>query len=408
MAALMEPTWDVDKLSYEIFSILESKFLFSPSPPTTPAKPPKAGRVRILSIDATGDAILAAACLSRLEASLRKRSGITSARISDFFDLAAGSGAGGFLAALLFTPRPGGAPPLSAEDALRLLSKTRGKISGRRGVLAGIFRRSAGGVFKRVFGDATIRDSVKPVLIPCYDLNTGAVLMFSRADATEAVGFDFRVRDVCTATCAGWGKRVAVKSVDGTTRIEAIGGAVAMVNPAAAAVTHVLNNGIEFPLANGVEDLLVISIGGVEVGNGFSGVVAPPSPGELVEIAGKGDADMIDQSLAMAFGHCRTSNYVRIQANNLLSPTKVQKSKGIGKSNETENLMKMAEEVLNQRNIESILFRGRKVSDQTNAEKLDFFSQELFKEHQRRMKNNTDPSSLLTRPSSATTSITSP
>ncbi|KAJ0963242.1 hypothetical protein J5N97_028364 [Dioscorea zingiberensis] len=389
----MEPTWDVDKLSYEIFSILESKFLFSPSPPATPANLPasgRAGRVPILSIDAAGDAILAAACLSRLEDSLRKRSGDASARISDFFDIAAGSGAGGFLAALLFTRRPGGAPPLSAGDALRLLASSRGKISGRRGgVLGRLFRRSGGGIFKRSFGDATLRDSIKPVLIPCFDLKTGAAFTFSRADAAEAAGFDFRMRDVCAATCAAWGKRVGVRSVDGRTRIDALGGAVAMANPAAAAVTHVLNNGIEFPLATGVEDLLVVSIGGGEVGNALSQSVAPPSPADLVEIAGKGDADMIDQSLAMAFGHRRTSNYVRIQANNLLSPTRILKWKGNKKSKESAAgvVMEMAEEVLAQRNIESILFRGRKVSEQTNAEKLDFFSEELFKEHQRRMNN---------------------
>lgn len=106
--------------------------------------------------------------------------------------------------------------------------------------------------------------------------------MFSRADAVEAAEYDFRVRHVCSATCNA--KRV--ESVDGTTKIEAVGGGVAMGNPAAAAVTHVLNNGEEFPSASGVDDLLLLSFGGGEV-------VAAPVTTELVPIAGKGHADMV-------------------------------------------------------------------------------------------------------------------
>lgn len=269
----MDPVFNVDKLSFEIFSILESKFLFSPCAGAGSGN----GKVRILSIDASGDAILAAACLARLEASLRKRSSNPSALLSDFFDLASGSGPGGFLAALLFTPRPDGSPPISTDDALRLLLKTRGRISRSPGIL-----RRPRRIFRRLFGNATLRDAVKPVLIPCYDLRTRAPFMFSRADAVEAAEYDFRVRHVCSATCNA--KRV--ESVDGTTKIEAVGGGVAMGNPAAAAVTHVLNNGEEFPSASGVDDLLLLSFGGGEV-------VAAPVTTELVPIAGKGHADMV-------------------------------------------------------------------------------------------------------------------
>ncbi|KAJ0980451.1 hypothetical protein J5N97_008706 [Dioscorea zingiberensis] len=347
---MMEPIWNFDKLTYEIFSILETKFLFSPSSPAAAAAGGGGGKVRILSIDASGDAILAAVCLSRLEASLRKRSSNPSALISDFFDLAAGSGAGGFLAALLFTPRPDGSPPISADEALRILIKNRRRISPSPGILWSPRR-----VFRRAFGSATLRDAVRPVLIPCYDLRTRAPFMFSRADAVEAEGYDFRVRHVCAATCDV--KRV--ESVDGGTRIEAVGGGVAMGNPAAAAVTHVLNNGQEFPFAAGVEDLLLLSIGGGEVANA---AVAPPSTAELVPIAGKGHADMA----------------------NGLSPARMSKCKSKSGPSETRKLVEMAEEVLAQRNVESVLFRGKKISEQSNGEKLEWFSGELIKEQERR------------------------
>lgn len=43
-----------------------------------------------------------------------------------------------------------------------------------------------------------------------------------------------------------------------------------------------------------------------------------------------------------------------------------------------------AEEMLAQRNVESVLFRGKKVAEQTNAEKLERFAHELVKERDRR------------------------
>ncbi|CAL9166657.1 unnamed protein product, partial [Musa hybrid cultivar] len=132
---------DADKLSYEIFSVLESKFLFGLDDPnklffptssysSAGASPRTAagarGRIRILSIDGGGspsDALLAAVALARLESSLRHRSGDPSARVAYMFDVAAGSGAGGVLVAMLFTRDHDGRPFF----------------------------------FRRIFGDATLR-----------------------------------------------------------------------------------------------------------------------------------------------------------------------------------------------------------------------------------------------------------
>ncbi|KAK1626931.1 hypothetical protein QYE76_001246 [Lolium multiflorum] len=45
------------------------------------------------------------------------------------------------------------------------------------------------------------RDTVVPVLVPCYDLAMGTPFGFSRADAVESDNFDFRLSDVYAATC---------------------------------------------------------------------------------------------------------------------------------------------------------------------------------------------------------------
>ncbi|KAL6847219.1 hypothetical protein ACP4OV_023072 [Aristida adscensionis] len=402
------PAADVDlgKLSYEIFSLLESKFLFGGagavgSVPGTPARGGDGGRVRVLAIDGCGpgpgDALLAAAALARLEAALRARAGDPDARVADFFDAAAGAGAGGVLAAMLFLKGEDGRARYTAADALAFVAASLAKGGwggggGRRiSRWAALFRRGErSSPLRRVFGDATLRDTVAPLLVPCYDLATAAPFLFSRSDAVESDSFDFRLRDVCAATCAAGAAAAAVRSVDGRTAIAAAsGGVAAMGNPAAAAITHVLHNKQEFPLAAGVEDLLVVSIGS----GSSSGSAAPtagwrtpmpsrsPSPAEMVRLTAEGVADMVDQAVAMAFGHTCGRNYVRIQA---ASPACSGKALG---SLDAKKAAAVADGMLTQRNVEAELFRGRRLSEKSNREKLDAFAGELVKEHERRARS---------------------
>lgn len=65
----------------------------------------------------------------------------------------------------------------------------------------------------------------------------------------------------------------------------------------------------------------------------------------------------------------------------------VSKSPMVSKSStasETQRLVAVAEEMLTERNVESILFRGKKMAERTNADKLDSFAAELIKEKERR------------------------
>ncbi|RLN38796.1 patatin-like protein 3 [Panicum miliaceum] len=393
MASPPTKAMSVDKLSYEIFSLLESKFLFGAangclsSGPGTPVRAfLDGGRVRVLTIDGCGagaeDALLAAAALARLEAGLREQAGDPDVRVADFFDLAAGAGAGSVLATMLFLRGPDGRPRYSAQEALAFVAGSIGGKGwgGRRGRWAKLFRGSRSGerALRCVFGDATLRDTVAPLLVPCYDLATAAPFVFSRADAVESDGFDFRLRDVCAATCAAGGEPVAVRSVDGRTAIAAASaGVAAMGNPAAAAITHVLHNKQEFPLATGVEDLLVLSIGSGASATASDGARTPmptrsPSPREVARVTAEGVADMVDESVAMAFGHACGSNYVRIQAGKAPAPLHA------GTAAAAAGVM------LAQRNVESVLFRGRRLSERTNAEKVDALATELVKEQERR------------------------
>ncbi|CAI9779405.1 unnamed protein product [Fraxinus pennsylvanica] len=380
-----ESNMDVDKLTLEIFSILENKFLFgyeqdpklvTPSPDV---KNVPAGKIRILSIDAGGstDGVLAAKSLAHLESALRRKSGNPNAYITDFFDVVAGSGVGGILAGLLFTRGNDGEPMFSAEQALTFIVENSRKICQKPagGIFQRVFRPSkAEKVLKKVFGELTLKDTLKPVLIPCHDLSTGAPFLFSRADAFEMDGCNFQMACICGATTTN--EAVHLKSIDGRTKVVAVGGGVAMNNPTAAAITHVLNNKQEFPFCKGVEDLLVVSLGNGESDAGVRSTMS--SQAAFVRIAGDGAADMVDQAVSLAFGDSRGNNYVRIQGNGI-----------VGKKNnkENRNMLKIAEEMLAKKNVESVLFSGKKLVEKTNKEKLEDIGGELIKEEERRKRS---------------------
>ncbi|XP_043698980.1 patatin-like protein 6 [Telopea speciosissima] len=419
-APILDSTFGVDKLTYEIFSILENKFLFGyedqkllhsgkPEIPVETLKSGKnaTGKVRILSIDGGGatDGILAGKSLAHLETYLRKKSGNADARIADYFDVVAGSGYGGILAALLFTRGKDGRPMFTADEALRFIVQNRRKISPSSpvGAFRRIFRSSkAEKLFRRTFGESTLKDTVKPVLIPCYDLSTRAPFLFSRADALETDSYDFKMWEVCIATSVDPTVvgAVEMKSLDQRTRILAVDGGVAMNNPTAAAITHVLNNKYEFPFCGGVEDLLVVSLGNGESDSGCRDLT--PSAAEFVRIAGEGASDMVDQSVSMAFGHALTNNYIRIQASGIDAGKypKTLKSPANG-----EAILGIAEEMLKQKNVESTLFRGKKITQNSNSEKLEWFAGEVIKEHERR-KSSSLPTVIFKQSSPRTSSAT--
>ncbi|CAD5167226.1 unnamed protein product, partial [Musa acuminata subsp. malaccensis] len=382
----------------EIFSALESKFLFasttptsssSPLPPTPHWRLPRTaagarGRIRILSIDGGGspsDALLAR--------SPSPGSGPPSVTVPATHPPALPTcstsrpapapAASSSRCSLPGTTTVGPCSPQPTPCTSSSPSRRRGRgFSSGRGLFRGMFRRP-GSFFRRIFGDATLRDTVKPVLIPCYDLATGAPFLFSRADAVEADGYDFRMWEVCAATCADASTAaVDLRSVDGRTRVTAVGAGVAMANPVAAAITHVLHNKPEFPFAAGVEDLMVVSLG--------ASAPAPAAPGaaELVRIAGEGFADMVDQAVATAFGHRRASNYLRIQDTAFMSGNCTPKTTSSKSSVEAKRTP-----FVRGRHVESLLFRGRgKISERTNDDELDRFAEELVKEEEWRKKGS--------------------
>ncbi|KAL3523435.1 hypothetical protein ACH5RR_016269 [Cinchona calisaya] len=449
---MQEPSIDSDKLSYEIFSILESKFLFgyddqkqlwvpkqidqehlkkendavsiSPRGEMTDggiqAFKNQRGKICILSIDGGGmRSVIAGKALAYLENALKVKSGNPDARIADYFDVATGSGVGGIFTAMLFATKDHNRRPIiHADDTWKFLAD-KGKqfypsssSSGGGGFFRRVFRGSSGGggnsaassstalekSLKEAFVDETgrsltLKDTLKPVLIPCYDLSSTAPFLFSRADALETDSFDFRLWEVCRATSAEptTFEPVFLKSVDGQTRCVGVDGGLAMSNPTAAAITHVLHNKQEFPFVRGVEDILVLSLGTGQLLEGSFGPYeqvkswkAKEWARPLARISGDGSADLVDHAVAMAFGQNRSRNYVRVQATGSSFGGCRMNIDSDPSPDNVKLLVKIADEMLKQKNVESVLFNGKMIGEQSNLEKLDWFAGELVLEHQRR------------------------
>ncbi|CAA2970809.1 patatin-like protein 6 [Olea europaea var. sylvestris] len=443
---MQEPSIDTDKLSYEIFSILESKFLFGyddqklwiPKQIVPAIEQPKndvvftaedgvqavknqRGKICILSIDGGGmRSIISGKTLAYLETALKNKSGNPDARIADYFDVATGTGVGGIFTAMLFATNDRNRPVFHADETWKFLAAEGKKFyrsAKSNHFKANFFKRafnkktgddnaatgsSTAGLekaMKAAFKDAktgrslTLKDTLKPVLIPCYDLSSTAPFLFSRADALESDGYDFKLWEVCLATSAEPGvfDPVCMESVDGSTRCVAVDGGLAMNNPTAAAITHVLHNKQEFPFVRGVEDILVLSLGSggqlLEGSFDYEQVKkwkAKDWARPLARISGDGSSELVDHAVAMAFGQSRSDNYVRIQANGSSFGRCGANVDTDPSPSNVKMLIGIADEMLKQKNVESVLFSGKKIGEQSNFEKLDLFAEQLVLEQQRR------------------------
>ncbi|PHT72535.1 putative inactive patatin-like protein 9 [Capsicum annuum] len=309
---------EFSKISLEIFSKLEQKWLYHY----------EGKKTRVLSIDGGGTTgIVSGAALIHLENQIGAKTGDPHVRISDLFDIIVGTGIGAIYAAMLVVYGGDGRPLFTAKDAVKFVTENQCRLFKAKNV--GFLRRkkrfsgkSMDKVLKEVFRREdgkvlTLRDTCKPLLVPCFDLNSSAPFVFSRADAIESLSFDFDLWKVCRATSSNPSmfKPFNLKSVDGKTSCLAVDGGLVMNNPTAAAVTHVLHNKRDFPSVNGVDDLLILSLG--------NGPLSSPtnvklrndgywSPLSVVGIVFDGVSETVDQMLGNAF--CwNPKDYVRVQ-----------------------------------------------------------------------------------------------
>ncbi|KAI3682710.1 hypothetical protein L1987_82892 [Smallanthus sonchifolius] len=359
---------ELSKVTLEIFSKLEQQWL---------SQREGNRKTRVLTIDGGGTTgVLSGPALIHLEHQIQLKTSNSNSRIIDFFDIIAGTGIGAILAAMLNADDGNGRPLFSAKQAVKFLTDRRMEMYKVKNV--GVVNRRrmfSGKSMEKVLKEAftrnvdgkvlTLTDTCKPLIVPCYDLNSSAPFVFSRADASESASYNFDLWKICRATSSDPSmlKPFHLTSIDGKTSCFAVDGGLVMNNPSAAVVTHVLHNKRDFPSVTGVEDLLVLSLGNGQLNNSPQRKVNGSGYCRnqyVVGIVLDGVSETVDQMLGNAFCWNHT-DYVRIQANGYLNG-------GVGPK---------TEEVLMERGVESLPFGGKRLLTETSGQRIENFVHRL-------------------------------
>lgn len=289
--------------------------------------------IRILSIDGGGiRGIIPGQVLVSLEQKLKERTGNQDARISDFFDLIAGTSTGGILTCIYLCPNFNGNPTrprFSAEEAVNLYLERGGQIFD---VSLWQRIRSVGGVLdekyhakelekvlKDYFGDLKLSELLKPCLITAYDIEKRCTKFFTQHDAKQIRKQDYYVRDVARATSAAptYFEAERIKSLTNDP-YPLIDGGVFANNPTLCAYAEVRHKFDKKPTA---KDMAILSIGTGCIEKQYSyskaknwGAIEWIRP--LIDIMMSGVSETVDYQLSQiydAVGH--PEQYLRVNSN---------------------------------------------------------------------------------------------
>ncbi|MHC1776149.1 MAG: patatin-like phospholipase family protein [Lentimicrobium sp.] len=242
-------------------------------------------KIRILSIDGGGiRGILPGVILTYIEERLMAKEG-KDARISDYFDMIAGTSTGGILTCTYLLPgsdsagKPTKRPKLTARQAVDIYLD-RGDDIFRLSMWQKL--KSKGGLadekydsteiekaLNDYFGKTMLSELLKPCLITSYDIKSRRAHFFNQIDAIESPTHDFPVKEVARATSAAptYFEVARVKSEFGTP-FPLIDGGVFANNPAMCAYAEARSTVFSKALGDPdktdnpyAKDMIIISIG---------------------------------------------------------------------------------------------------------------------------------------------------
>ena len=207
-------------------------------------------KYRILSLDGGGlRGIIPVLILKRIEE-------ITGKKIYELFDCIVGTSTGGIIAAGLTATKDGKNPHLDLDTLYKLYTTEGSTIFPQpkniiqkwsKGIKS-IFNpkyspEGLDGLLSQYFGELTIKNTLKPIIVTSYDLKSNEIIMFKTRNAEwSEERFDVKLKDVCRATSAAPTYLPSYEmKFDGKNRVLVDGG-VYINNPVLAAVSDVIKN----------------------------------------------------------------------------------------------------------------------------------------------------------------------
>jgi len=277
---------------------------------------------RVLSIDGGGiRGIVPAQVGVSIESKLQQKTGNPDARIADYFDLIAGTSAGGILTCLYLCPdaENSSRPRWTAQDAVNFSIK-----SGRDVFKSSLWQKihSLDGLidekypsdaleqfFRENFRDYKLSQLLKPCLITSYDVERRKATFFNQIDAKKYPEANYFIRDIARATSAAPSYFEIPKIYSLTNESYAlIDGGVFANNPALCAYAEVRNK-LRIPddrpdRGPTAKDMVILSLGTGEAQKKF--------PYE--EVKNWGQVEWIEPLISiMMTGVAETVNYQMLQ-----------------------------------------------------------------------------------------------
>jgi len=176
-------------------------------------------KVKILSIDGGGiRGIIPAVILSHIEKGLQSRTGNPNTTLADYFDLIAGSSAGGILACYYLLPPASAQERHSryfASEAIEVYANCGKEIFNRRFLRFGIVKekyRVTGleKVLNDCMSDVTLAQSRKNCIITAYDVTERKAVLFTSPEARKYDHRNYLMRDVARATSADAESKISI------------------------------------------------------------------------------------------------------------------------------------------------------------------------------------------------------
>jgi uncharacterized protein len=297
-------------------------------------------KISILSIDGGGiRGILPGVILAYIEEQLRIREG-DNVRISDYFDLLAGTSTGGILTCLYIVPGQDGRPKYTASEAVELYLRNGGKIFELpfyRKIFnpLGLFKSKYSScnienLLKTYFGDLKLNEALKPCLVTSYEIFQRKTVFFNKVDTIKNPEIkNFLLRSMARATSAAptYFEPAHIHSEFGAPYYLIDGGVFAN-NPAMCAYAEantiefskVLNRG-DKPDNPDAKDMVLVSIGTGSHGSPYSyekakkwGVAGWLQP--LINILMSGNSETVHYELKQLFDSLQPPNkadYYRLE-----------------------------------------------------------------------------------------------